>query len=185
VHRRRRQQPCQRLDPLAGGASNEGRSVGGRKPVSAGALRDPEAAAQQVRRGGPAGREANERGGSRRQKRVDDGGDRGAAGSLYQGQAARGRLARSGRAKPKEAAHRKPDYGKKRDAFGEYHSKVPFARSTIRRSGPWHAVPHPICMAIHICETHSVILNVLLSKLSLYLDLEIAIPGVVGAPAAL
>ena len=37
------------------------------------------------------------------------GGDRGAASSLYPGQAARGRVARSGGAKPEEAAHRQPD----------------------------------------------------------------------------
>jgi hypothetical protein len=40
----------------------------------------------------------------------DDGGDRGAASSLYPGQAARGRV---GRAKPEKAAHRHLDYKKK------------------------------------------------------------------------
>jgi hypothetical protein len=52
------------------------------------------------------------RGWSRRQKGRDGEGDRGAAGSLYPGQAARGRVARSGGAKPEEAAHRHLDYQK-------------------------------------------------------------------------
>jgi hypothetical protein len=69
-------------------------------------LRGPEAAAQQARRGGPAGRESeSERRRSRRQIRKNDGGDRGAAGSLYSGQAARVRVARSGEAKPEGAAN--------------------------------------------------------------------------------
>ena len=66
------------------------------------------------RQKGKAIHEGNERGGrSRRQKRRDDGGERGAAGSLYPGQAARGRVPRSGGAKPEEAAHRHLDYKKK------------------------------------------------------------------------
>jgi hypothetical protein len=65
------------------------------------------AASQQGR---PAGREAREGGRSSRQKRRNDGGDRAAAGSLYLGQAARGRIPRSGGAKPEAAAHRHLDY---------------------------------------------------------------------------
>jgi hypothetical protein len=72
-------------------------------------LRGSEAAAQQARR--QASWEGSERRGrSRRQKGRDDGGDRGAAGSLYLGQAARGRVARWGGAKLEGATHRNIDY---------------------------------------------------------------------------
>ena len=50
------------------------------------------------------------RGRSRRQKGRDGEGDGGAVGSLYSGQAARGRVPRSGGAKPEEATHRHLDY---------------------------------------------------------------------------
>jgi hypothetical protein len=46
---------------------------------------------------------------SRGQKRQSEGGDRGAAGSLYPAKAARGRVVRSGKAKPELAAHRQSD----------------------------------------------------------------------------
>jgi hypothetical protein len=69
----------------------------------------PEAAVQQVRRGGQP--ELSEEGGrSRWQERRDNGADRGAAGLLYGDKAARRRLPRSGGAKPEEAAHRHRDY---------------------------------------------------------------------------
>jgi hypothetical protein len=61
-------------------------------------------------KGRPAGREAKRGGRSREQKRWDEGGDGGAASSLYPGQAARGRQPRSGEAKPEEAAHRNGFY---------------------------------------------------------------------------
>jgi hypothetical protein len=91
--------------------------VGGRAPSAAGAA-GPGGGGAAGRKGSPAGREMRERRGSRRQKRRDDGGARGAAGSLYPGQAARGRVARSGRAKPEEATHRHRFYPTNRSPSG-------------------------------------------------------------------
>jgi hypothetical protein len=76
------------------------------------AMRGPEAAAQQVRRGGQLGgkRGGRQEGGrSRGQKRREDG-EEGRAASLYIGKTARPRQPRSGGAKPEEAAHRHLDY---------------------------------------------------------------------------
>jgi hypothetical protein len=84
VCRCRRRQPSQLLAQPAGEASNEA----GQRP----ALWD--CGARRRRRSKPEG-EASWEGSERvgRHKRRDDGGDRGAAGSLYPGQAARGRVA--------------------------------------------------------------------------------------------
>jgi hypothetical protein len=83
--------------------------VGGGASSAAGAA-GPEGGGAASSKGRPPGREAKERGGSRRQKRRDDEEDRRAAGSLYPGQAARGRVARSGGAKPEGATHRQRFY---------------------------------------------------------------------------
>jgi hypothetical protein len=109
----RRRQPGQQLHQPAGEASNKSTKVeregwleaGSQSAPGAVSRRGPEAAAQQARRGGQLGG-SERRGRSNRQKERDNGGDRGAAGTLYSGQAARGRDPRSGGAKPKETTHR-------------------------------------------------------------------------------
>jgi hypothetical protein len=118
-----RRQPGQQLDQPAGEASNKSTKVEREGRLEAGSrsaawrcdavpLRGPER-----RRSKPEGeaswKGSERRGRSRRQKGRDDGGVQGAAGSLCSGQAARGRVARSGGAKPKEAAHRQRFYTKK------------------------------------------------------------------------
>jgi hypothetical protein len=70
-------------------------------------------AAQQAVGEGPSARNEGKCGGSRRQKRREDGGDGGIAGFLYLRKAATGRQPRSGRAKPQKAAHRQRFYSRR------------------------------------------------------------------------
>jgi hypothetical protein len=104
----RRRQPGQQLDQPAGKASNNSTKVEREGRLEARSQSAPGAVPRRARRRrrskpeGEASWEGSERRGrSRRQKERDDEGDRGAAGALYSGQAARGRVARSGGLNPK------------------------------------------------------------------------------------
>jgi hypothetical protein len=93
-----------------------GGSVGGREPVTAQRYdaAGPGSGGAVSHEGRPAGRgkRQRERGGdgTEGKKERDDGGYRGAASFLYSSQAARRCHARSGGAKPEQAAHRNLDY---------------------------------------------------------------------------
>jgi hypothetical protein len=92
----RRRQPGQRLDQPAGEASNESTKMGGEGRLEAGSrskpcAAGPEAAAQQARRGGQLGGKRRWKEGVEDRKDGTRDEDRGAASSLYPGQAARKR----------------------------------------------------------------------------------------------
>ena len=128
----RRQQPGQQLDQPAGKASNKSTKVERKGQLEAesrliawrcDAVTLWRCGARKRRRSKPAGEASRggseRRGRSRRQKGRDGEGDGEAAGSLYLGQAARGRVARSGGAKPEEATHRHLDYRESNQNTGD------------------------------------------------------------------
>jgi hypothetical protein len=114
MHRRRRRQPCQRLDQPAGEASNESTKVrrgrvGWRwEAGQRWALRARRRRRSKPERG-PAGRDSKEgEGVVDKKKGTTEGIEEQRA--LYTLAKRRGRVARSGGAKPEPTAHRQPDY---------------------------------------------------------------------------